>query len=258
MSYTLESEHENARLEKQSTHRNYSVADELSQIKISPRARVLDAGCGSGILSRHIAIAFEKVSVEACDISRQRLDQAGHQFATAGIRFFHADLKKIPEPPESYDHIFCRFVFQHLDQPEAVASEFFRLLKPGGRVCLIDADGTLFNYYSADPILNNQLKMLQAKWQTDLYIGRKLPSILKTSGFTKINWDIRLMKFKGPDLTDEIDLTRDRLSFIFPTLVQLFGSDEIASDFKRRYVEELSRPETTLYYNKFIVQAEKP
>lgn len=258
MSYKLENAGETERLSRQATYANYSVREELQGLRLPPQARILDAGCGSGAVLQHLLTLETEsphLSMDACDSSPTRIMQIREQFPK--VNLFMADLESVPQPDNAYDFIFCRFVFQHLARPEKVAMEFKRLLKPGGRACLIDADGTLFNLYTSDLELNRQLKVVERLWPTDLMIGRKIPPLLSLAGFQNLEWDVRLMKFKGQDLEDEIALTEERLEFILPTLTDIFSDRSKALDFRSRYLREMKKPDATLYYTKFIVFGQK-
>jgi len=47
-----------------------------------------------------------------------------------------SDICSIPEPDESFDAILCTEVFEHIPDPPSALKEFFRLLKPGGKIIL--------------------------------------------------------------------------------------------------------------------------
>ena len=90
---------------------------------------VLDAGCGRGTIYQYSWRHQVKLLV-GCDrggVSRN-LNISG------GVG---ADLGRLPFAQESFDVIFSRYVFEHLDYPETVMSEFSRVLKPGGKLILI-------------------------------------------------------------------------------------------------------------------------
>jgi SAM-dependent methyltransferase len=83
--------------------------------------RVLDAGCGEGVL---------------VDEYTDRLDITGLDANYASDRVTHGSLMALPFPDASFDRALCLDVLEHLayeDQPRAL-SEIFRVLRPGGEL----------------------------------------------------------------------------------------------------------------------------
>ena len=83
--------------------------------------RVLDAGCGEGVLVDEYA---------------DRLDITGMDANYASDRVTHGSLMALPFPDASFDRALCLDVLEHLayeDQPRALA-EIFRVLRPGGEL----------------------------------------------------------------------------------------------------------------------------
>lgn len=87
-----------------------------------PRAtRVLDAGCGEGVLVDEYA---------------DRLDIIGLDANYASDRVTHGSLTALPFPDASFERALCLDVLEHLayeEQPRALA-EIFRVLRPGGEL----------------------------------------------------------------------------------------------------------------------------
>ena len=87
-----------------------------------PRAtRVLDAGCGEGVLVDEYA---------------ERLDITGMDANYSSDRVTHGSLTALPFPEAAFDRTLCLDVLEHLayeEQPRALA-ELFRVLRPGGEL----------------------------------------------------------------------------------------------------------------------------
>ncbi len=83
--------------------------------------RVLDAGCGEGVLVDEYADRLQIVGVDA-------------SYASARVQ--RASLLNLPFEPDSFDRALCLDVLEHLqfsEQPAALA-ELFRVLRPGGQL----------------------------------------------------------------------------------------------------------------------------
>lgn len=125
--------------------RRIQVPDETpARLGIRPKMRVLEIGPGNGtytIASAHavgdgghvVSIDIEpKMAARAAD--RFRVDQS------TNIDVSTADAHGLPFPPETFDLIYMITVIGEIPEPHQAASEFFRVLKPGG----ILAFGELF------------------------------------------------------------------------------------------------------------------
>ena len=261
MNYSLEHKDEAKRLELQGTFSKYDVSLELKDIILTGKEKILDAGCGSGLGLRFLKNKYPEVVGFGCDQSQTRIVEAKEIAEREGLTdlsFFTSTLEKISTSSGYFDFVLCRFVFEHLLSPSQIAEEFFRILKPGAKVCVVDLDGIVFNLYTSNQELRGLLDELRDGWETDLFIGRKIPAILTGAGFQNISWRMETMDFQGRDLKNEKDLTIQRFDFIRPTLVSIFGSGEKADRFSSLYVDEMMKKDSTLFYNKFIVEAQKP
>ena len=99
---------------------------------------LLDAGCGTGFLSLELASRGHQVT--GVDFAPEMLTQARRKAAErhAAIRFEEADAEQLPFPPGSFDLIVSRHVLWTLPHPEAAIDEWIRVLRPGGRLAVID------------------------------------------------------------------------------------------------------------------------
>lgn len=259
MNYILEDSGEAKRLERQARQSAYSVEEELPDLAAD--GRVLDAGCGTGVVARHACrhLRGRNMSIDACDRSEQRLEQARalsseHPFDR--ISYFAGDVTHLPCENEYYDLVLNRFVLEHLVAPRAAVREFYRVLKPGGEVRIIDADGVLFNLFTTDERLNGYLDVLRRDLTIDMFVGRKIPNMLVKAGFEEVSWRIDVMRFSGDSLVEEKANYAQRFEFARPVIENILGSE--AATFTTSYLRELDRPGNVLFYNKFIVRGLKP
>jgi SAM-dependent methyltransferase len=104
-----------------------AVVENLSPF---PRGKLLDAGAGSGLLSKELAeIGFE---VTAADIDRSFL-----RVEHPGIRFVEANFNGVtPFADGAFDYIVCLEMIEHVENPFALLREFQRILRPGGTIIL--------------------------------------------------------------------------------------------------------------------------
>jgi ubiquinone/menaquinone biosynthesis C-methylase UbiE len=261
MTYAMDSVDEFARLERQSRADQYDYRDELRGFQPAPESTILDAGSGSGVVSRYLAERHPRAQVIGVEAAEVRVAQAR---AAAGnmpnLRFEQGDLRQLTLDTGSVDHVICRYVLQHL-QPavrRSALAEFIRVLKPGGTVTVIDADGFFDNLSPITPFVADFAERLKSGTVVDMWIGRKLPVLLHDAGFAEIDWHIDVMNFKNAAKAREIDQYRERLAFAAPVLDAAFEEPGITLRLQHELFSCLAEPHAVLYYNKFTVTARKP
>lgn len=147
---------------------------------------VLEVGAGSGSFTIRLRDEFPNASVHALDPDVALLDSAKQRLDST-VEFIEGTCENIPLPNASIDLVIARFVLQHLADPVDACREIRRVLRPGGRIVVIDFDGELWGAcspYSPELApLHARAFSAQSDRGGDRYIGRRLPAILKSAGF---------------------------------------------------------------------------
>jgi len=99
---------------------------------------VLDVGCGTGFLTFELAARGHRVS--GIDFAVAMLGEALRKAAlrNVSVRFQQADAEKLPFASRSFDLIISRHLLWTLADPEAAISEWIRVIRPEGRVVVVD------------------------------------------------------------------------------------------------------------------------
>lgn len=117
--------------------------------------RMLDLGCGPGFFS--ILFARMGCAVDALDASEGMLAQAQNNVSRANVAesvaFHQGDMTRLPFYDASFDIIAGRNVTWLLRDPRAAYAEWMRVLRPGGKLLIFDAN---WYRYLDDPSINEQ------------------------------------------------------------------------------------------------------
>jgi ubiquinone/menaquinone biosynthesis C-methylase UbiE len=99
----------------------------------------LDIGCGTGFLSLELASRGHRVS--GVDFAPSMIAQARKKAAErqAAIRYEEADAEQLPFTAASFDIAVSRHLLWTLPNPEQAIDEWIRVLRPGGRLIVVDS-----------------------------------------------------------------------------------------------------------------------
>jgi len=102
--------------------------------------RMLDVGCGTGMFASAVRLALPELKIVGIDLvaemlakgaSRWRL-HSGHVFPVQG------DSERLPFDSASFEIVTCANSFHHYPRQDRAIAEMRRVLKPGGRLMIID------------------------------------------------------------------------------------------------------------------------
>ncbi|MFZ3152801.1 class I SAM-dependent methyltransferase [Pseudomonas sp.] len=105
---------------------------------------LLDVGCGQGKSFGLLNDAFKPARIIGLDADPHSLDCSRAEAERLGleVQLIASDCAAIDLPDASVDLLFCHQTFHHLVEQEQALAEFWRVLKPGGR--LLFAESTQF------------------------------------------------------------------------------------------------------------------
>ncbi|MFD3609459.1 trifunctional class I SAM-dependent methyltransferase/NUDIX hydrolase/VOC family protein [Streptomyces atroolivaceus] len=100
------------------------------------RSEVLDLGCGTGSLA--LLVAGQGHRVTAVDRSTRMVERARAKLAGTGTEVLVGDAARPPVGTQRFDVVLARHTVWLLPDPEAALRHWFSLLRPGGRLVLIE------------------------------------------------------------------------------------------------------------------------
>jgi ubiquinone/menaquinone biosynthesis C-methylase UbiE len=117
----------------------------IAQAALDPSHRVLDVGCGTGTLAVLLKRRYPSMEVTGVDPDPKALERAARKAARArvDVRFERAFGDALPFQAAALDRVFSTMMFHHVprDEKSRVLADIHRVLKPGGRLELVDFAG---------------------------------------------------------------------------------------------------------------------
>lgn len=109
----------------------------LRRAEPKPNERILDVCCGTGDIT--LALAKSGAEVTGVDFSGEMLKEARKRAADANeLRFIEADALQLPFESEQFDLVTIAYGLRNLTHFDAGIEELVRVLKPGGRLFVLD------------------------------------------------------------------------------------------------------------------------
>jgi ubiquinone/menaquinone biosynthesis C-methylase UbiE len=175
-----------------------------------PGEKWLEAGCGSGVLCRMMASSrAHPCSVTGLDSAFEMLKSAQTVAMRASLDcrpvFINARVQQIPYPESCFDHALAARLLLHVPLPDHVLSEILRVIRPGGRLVLMDWDlGTLMVDHSQRELSRRILDWRCDHHGGDNWSGRQLRRLALEAGLQQV----KVVPYVSQVYEDETSLAR--------------------------------------------------
>jgi arsenite methyltransferase len=147
--------------------------------------RILDVGSGPGFLASAIADAVESTgAVCGVEISEPLNAVArAHCRHQAWVEIRHADATQLPLPSAFFDAAISTQVLEYVADVDAAIAEMFRVVRPAGRVAIVDTDWDSIVWHSANPFRMNKILLAWEQHAPHPRLPRTLAGRLRRAGF---------------------------------------------------------------------------
>ncbi|HEX6472675.1 MAG TPA: class I SAM-dependent methyltransferase [Streptosporangiaceae bacterium] len=173
----------------------------LDGLSIQPTWHCLEIGAGAGSIARWLAERCPAGRVVATDIDPRHLDPSWFPH----LEVVAHDVEQDDFPPESFDLVHARALFQHLAERDEILRKVVRWLKPGGWLAVGEAD--MFpvdsSPYPAVKLMWQAAEQLFVAQGSDPRWARRMPVVFAEAGLVELGMSVTLDILGGGGMTDE-------------------------------------------------------
>ena len=149
----------------------------IAQAELTECRRVLEIGCGTGNLIIRAKRDHPHLDAVGCDPDPRALDRARRK--AGDVRFECGYAERLPSADGEFDRVLSSMMLHHVDTEAktAAAEEIFRVLRPGGRLHLVDIGG--------DTTVDQGLmaRLIRRSGHAAGNLGDAIPRLLTAAGF---------------------------------------------------------------------------
>jgi SAM-dependent methyltransferase len=256
---------EQERLQQQAEQLGHEAAWLFDQIALSGGSRVLEIGCGPrGCLDLLAARVGRSGSVVGIERSEEAVGLAQKFVAERGLRNVEihcGDARSTGLPRASFDLVTARLVLVNVPIPEQIVSEAVALARPGGSVAFHEVDWAAMVCDPPDHAWTALVELFVSYTKMngiDLFIGRKLPRLLRDAGLVEVRVNPIVHVHPPGDarrriLLDFAENLRERI------LAQNLIAEQAFTDLKEGLRRHIENPETLVVHGPYFqVWGRKP
>jgi SAM-dependent methyltransferase len=177
----------------------------VDRLDPQPREQAVDVGCGTGEDAMALATILPGGGAVGVDVSAAMVEEARRRAEAVGsaATFVVAPAEQLPFGDDEVDVLRCERTLQHVPDPSAAVAEMARVLRPGGRVAVIDTDWRSVTVWPGDPVVTSAVRDAWVASFANAAAGGQLPDLLLSAGFVDLvlTADVLLARSPmGPDV----------------------------------------------------------
>ena len=168
-----------------------SVVTRISEaVGAAGSGAILDLACGPGVVTA--ALAGGTRNITAFDATPAMLDKARQRCEKAGfthVQYQQGDAEALPFAENTFDVVVTRLAVHHFAHPDRVLAGVLRVLRPGGRLVLVDVT---VSEDQAEAALQNAIENIRDPSHVRMLPYSELMALTRAAGFdilAEATWD---------------------------------------------------------------------
>lgn len=145
-------------------------------------ASLIDIGCGTGAFLQYLSEAMTDIRLFGLDLSEGMVREVNDRMGTKAT-VYQGDSEHMPLADTQFDFVTCNMSIHHYPHAQLAVNEMFRILKPGGTLCINDMDCVAPIRWMANKIFPH-LKSGDVK----MYCRQEIEDMLQRAGFASISY----------------------------------------------------------------------
>jgi ubiquinone/menaquinone biosynthesis C-methylase UbiE len=162
----------------------------IDRLSLGQGDSAIDVGCGFGDEAAEMARRVGPVGrVVGVDVSESMIGEARrrHDPLVAQLSWRVADALDLPFEDDSFDARGAATVLQHVPDPASVLREMTRVLRPGGRIAILEFDHATTFVDSPDPDTTRVICDSSTQAFVQGWMGRQLPRLFRKAGLQDVS-----------------------------------------------------------------------
>lgn len=234
----------------------------LRQFGLQDGARVLECGSGPGYFIEKLLNEFPGLHATGVEIDPFLVDKSKQELAPFGAarhRIVEGSILNIPFDDNAFDFVVARLVLEHLPDPVAATREMHRVVRPGGKVVVIDNDFDL--HLRSHPEIPELRDLYEAYCAARVSqggnptIGRQLPVTLAEAGLSNI--DLEIVVSHNRLVGDHAFLRSEGTGIPAQLVKDGFLSRDVLDRLADRWHRALQQPDHCLVRQLYVAVGEK-
>lgn len=174
--------------------------DLVSRLQDKKYNDILEIACGTGRVTKHLAISVKHDTITATDLNPDMIAIAKERVADKKIKWMAADAMELPFDDNSFDLVVLQFGIMFFHDRSKGLSEAYRVLRPGGRLIFNTWDKT-----ENVPAIYDGRKVIESYFEGDppkfysipfsMYDEKELKELPTNAGFKNVR--VSLVKKEG-------------------------------------------------------------